>query len=183
MLNEWDSYSTCPRAFTMAAKRIESKPFFAEHQVQNHATSYFQMCHMYDWICDWRSSPLLALYAYLPHWVYWRLVNAQLHMPFVYGACGRRPSCHLRNELRILDAACFLNIFYANKNPFLSDAAAQQQQPHFVFMSDSFKNIFSVFSNIHSVLERQRKSKPEAMKITWPWTKTLFLLKHIRSQL
>ena len=57
------------------------------------------MCHLYDWIRYWWSCPVLAMYAYLPYRMYWRLVNAKFYMSFLYGASGRRPPCHLWNQL------------------------------------------------------------------------------------
>ena len=59
----------------------------------------FQMCHLYDWICDWWSCPLLALYAYLSYRMHRWLVNAKLHVSFVYGTSGRSLTCHIWNEL------------------------------------------------------------------------------------
>ena len=57
------------------------------------------MCHLYDWICDWWSCPLLALYAYLSYRMHRWLVNAKFHVSFVYGTSGRRLTCHIWNEL------------------------------------------------------------------------------------
>lgn len=57
------------------------------------------MCHLYDWICDWWSCPLLALYAYLSYRMHRWLVNAKLHVSFVYGTSGRSLTCHIWNEL------------------------------------------------------------------------------------
>ena len=59
----------------------------------------FQMCHLYDWICDWWSCPLLALYAYLSYRMHRWLVNAKLHVSFMYGTSGRSLTCHIWNEL------------------------------------------------------------------------------------
>ena len=57
------------------------------------------MCHLYDWICDWWSCPILALYAYLSYRMHRWLVNAKLHVSFVYGTSGRSLTCHIWNEL------------------------------------------------------------------------------------
>ena len=57
------------------------------------------MCHLYDWICDWWSCPLLALYAYLSYRMHRWLVNAKFHVSFVYGTSGCSLTCHIWNEL------------------------------------------------------------------------------------
>ena len=47
------------------------------------------MCHLYDGVLCWWKSPLPTLFTYLPPRMYWRLVDAIIHLSLVCWSCWR----------------------------------------------------------------------------------------------